>query len=565
MSPELSTPPYDTIIVGCGLAGATLSWQLHWAGKKILVVNSTLSNSASLAAAGIISERSGKRHTKSWRWDSFWPIAQQFYRRVEAESGRDLFSEIEQLRFIDRHLENVSDSANLPISSFKQYEHEPFYAALTEKHRSGRFIKHDSAILNVTAYLSATIAMIREHHRYLSFPLDYADLTLADNAVHLPSKELRAQHIVFCEGWHGRNNPWFQELIFESARGEALKLKSSELPSTFIYYDEITVSPMGDGYFYVGASYDRSDLTSGPTEIGKSTLLRQFKDLFNVEFDVCGHVAGVRPVIKGRLPIVKQHSAFPHCWVFNGLASRGCLQAPYFANLLASDLYKQYPINDSGAEKQLSPELDDFPTVIHTSRLTTAAHEIIKASVSPGDNAIDATAGNGNDTLLLARCTTPRGKVYAFDIQDSAIKRTTDRLSQAKVANVSLLKCDHGDMLAAIPTQLHGKVSVVMFNLGYLPGGDLNVTTNGRTSVNAIDIALQLLKAAGVCSILCYRGHPGGEEETQAVRHFLRALPQHTYLVEQHMAHNDTADSPVLFIVRKLTKAARSESPKNED
>ena len=565
MNLGLSPNPYDTIIVGCGLAGATLSWQLHWAGKKILVVNSTLNNSASVAAAGVISERSGKRHTKSWRWDSLWPIAQQFYRRVEMESGRGLLSEIEHLRFVDRQLENVSVSEDLTISSSRQYENEAFYTALAKKHRSGHAIKHDSAILDVTAYLDATIAMIRQHHRYLPIPLDYADLTFTDNAVHLATKDLRAQHIVFCEGWHGQNNPWFQELIFESARGEALTLKCRELPPTFIYYGEITVSPIGDGYFYVGATYDRSDLSSGPTEIGKSALLRQFKALFNVEFEICGHVAGVRPVVKGRLPIIKQHPAFGHCWVFNGLASRGCLQAPYFSNLLASNLCKQYPVSDTGAETQLSSDIDDFPTITHTSRLTTAAHKIIKASVSAGDYAIDATAGNGNDTLLLARCTAPEGKVYAFDIQDSAITRTTDRLTQANVENVSLLKLDHGNMLTAIPSALHGKISVAMFNLGYLPGGDLNVTTTSRTSVSAVDIALRLLKAKGVCSILCYRGHHGGEEETQSLRHFLRSLPKHTYLVQQHLAHNTTVDSPVLFIVRKLKRSTQSEFQGNAD
>ena len=144
--------------------------------------------------------------------------------------------------------------------------------------------------------------------------------------------------------------------------------------------------------------------------------------------------------------------------------------------------------------------------------------------------------------------------MYAFDIQDSAIERATDRLADAKVDNVTLLKRNHVDMFEAIPTELHGKISAVMFNLGYLPGGDLSVTTESNASVKAVDIALQLLKTAGVCSILCYRGHRGGEEETQAVRRYLRALPQPAYSVEKHISDNTTVDGPVLFVVRKLAE-----------
>ena len=552
MTPDPGTKPYDVLIVGCGLAGAALSWHLHWANKKILVVDSALDNSASPAAAGIISERAGKRHSKSWRWESLWPVAQQFYSRVESESGASLLNKIEQLRFIDGNLENLPNIDDLNISTCKQYDQEPFYAALVEKHHKGRVIKHNSAILDVAAYLDATITMLRRHHHYLSFPLDYADLTLTDDDVYLHTKNLHAHHIVFCEGWHGRANPWFKDLIFEPARGEALHLQCPDLPATFIYRGEITVSPMGDSNFYVGASYDRDDLFSGPTDIGKSTLLRQFKNLFNVTFEVRGHMAGVRPVIKDRLPIVKQHSVRKHCWIFNGLASRGCLQAPYFAACLASSLCEQNPLDGSDSARQVNSDADEFSTVSHQSRLTTVAHEIIRASVSAGDSAIDATAGNGNDTLLLARCTGPRGKVYAFDIQDSAIERATERLSEIKADNVSLLKRDHVEMFKAIPPQLHGKISAVMFNLGYLPGGDLSVTTESNASVKAIDIALQLLKTTGVCSILCYRGHRGGTEETQAVEHFLRALAEHAYSVEQHISQNNTVDGPVLYIVRKL-------------
>ncbi|MGR8947644.1 MAG: FAD-dependent oxidoreductase [Gammaproteobacteria bacterium] len=548
----MSRESFDAITVGCGLAGAALAWHFHWLGQRLLVIDSNLPNSASRAAAGVMSAHSGERHTKTWRWEDFWPVAQEFYRRVALETGLTLFHEIDQLRFISAELAASLASKEIPVTKCTSYASERFYAALKEKHRQAFVVQHGSGILDVTAYLNATAKMLQKNHRFVTSPMDYDAIELNADHVHLRHENISAKALIFCEGWRGQTNPWFDDLEFESVRGESLVVKCESLPQSFIYHGEISVVPIGRAFFRIGSTYDREDLISGPSNDGKNYLLAQFDDLFDVSFDVIDHSAGVRPVIRGRKPVIKQHPQIPQCWYFNGLASRGCLQAPKLADTLAATIIAQQQSRDKIITPSVEPSLKIFSTCEHTARLTTVAHQLVQQHIQAGDDVIDATAGNGNDTLLLARCTTRSGCVYAFDIQDLALQRTRERLAMHGYEHVVLIKSDHRHMASLIPAEALGKISTVMFNLGYLPGGDTDISTKSENTKVALSGALKLLKERGLCSILCYRGHPGGNEETLAVISLLRSLDKNCFDVTQHLAANSAADSPALFIIRKL-------------
>ncbi|MEO1575881.1 MAG: class I SAM-dependent methyltransferase, partial [Pseudomonadota bacterium] len=149
-------------------------------------------------------------------------------------------------------------------------------------------------------------------------------------------------------------------------------------------------------------------------------------------------------------------------------------------------------------------------------RLTQRAHALVAARLSPGDIAIDATAGNGHDTLFLARCVGPDGHVFAFDIQAHALQSTRRRLrddAPQLIDCVTLLHASHADMPDHVPGLHAGRVRAVMFNLGYLPGSDKETTTRTDDTVRAMHGALALVAPDGVISVLAYRGHPQGREE----------------------------------------------------
>lgn len=187
--------------------------------------------------------------------------------------------------------------------------------------------------------------------------------------------------------------------------------------------------------------------------------------------------------------------------------------------------------------------------------LTTRAHEFCLSVLKPGDVAIDATAGNGHDTLFLAQNVGRGGKVYSFDIQKSALEKTGERIEKENLKNVTLLEEDHSCLTKIIPEELHGQVAVIMLNLGYLPGGDKSIVTLTETTLPAIEQACNLLRPGGILSVLAYTGHPGGEKETEEVKKLLESLDQNSYSLTHLTGPEESHSPPELFIVKKLQPA----------
>jgi len=157
------------------------------------------------------------------------------------------------------------------------------------------------------------------------------------------------------------------------------------------------------------------------------------------------------------------------------------------------------------------------------SPLTQQAHAQLAAIISPGDYAVDATVGNGHDTLFLAKAVGEQGRVLGLDIQEAAIRVTRQRVRGAGLeARVTLVQRGHEQLKEVLPEAMQGRLRVVMFNLGYLPGGDQQLITRADTTLAALSAALDQLSEDGLISLLIYRGHAGGQEEYQAILEWLR-------------------------------------------
>jgi 16S rRNA C1402 N4-methylase RsmH len=177
--------------------------------------------------------------------------------------------------------------------------------------------------------------------------------------------------------------------------------------------------------------------------------------------------------------------------------------------------------------------------------LTELAHNILKQYLKPGDFAIDATTGNGHDSCFLAQQVGVEGRVFAFDIQQQALDNAADRLrAQALTEQVTFIHRGHEHLLDALSPVYLGKIQAVMFNLGYLPGGDKQLTTTDITTLPALEQAAALLSPGGIITVLAYRGHPGGQEEAHAVEQILGALAG-----EDRRLSIIQSPGPVLFIL----------------
>jgi hypothetical protein len=184
--------------------------------------------------------------------------------------------------------------------------------------------------------------------------------------------------------------------------------------------------------------------------------------------------------------------------------------------------------------------------------LVHQAHAALAGIVHDGDCAIDATVGNGHDTLFLARCVGEGGKVFGFDIQEAALDEAYRRLSEEGLADrVSLYHAGHEVMAAVLPESLQGRVKAVMFNLGYLPGGDKRRTTGISTTLAALEQSRTLLMPGGSISVLAYTGHPGGREEAEVVKAWARSLAPEQYDVSMVIPQAKSASPPEWLLLSR--------------
>ena len=178
-------------------------------------------------------------------------------------------------------------------------------------------------------------------------------------------------------------------------------------------------------------------------------------------------------------------------------------------------------------------------------RLLDLQKQFILAHLKEGDTAVDFTMGNGHDTEFLSKTVGERGKVYAFDIQDAAVKSTRQNLQKAGCPeNYTLIHDSHHK----VRDYVEGKIKAGMFNLGYLPGGDKNITTMRETTMPAIEAAISLLDRDAILCVAIYPGHEEGDLEGKMVTEYLSSLDRFTYSIAQIKIINSPT-SPYFMIV----------------
>jgi len=182
----------------------------------------------------------------------------------------------------------------------------------------------------------------------------------------------------------------------------------------------------------------------------------------------------------------------------------------------------------------------------------TMAHDLAARALDPGGVAVDATVGNGHDTMFLAHTVGRDGQVHGFDVQDTALRRTRDRLEAHDcTAPVALHAAGHEAMRPHLPAETHGSVDVVMFNLGYLPDSALDCITRPDTTVSALEATAEVLRSGGVATVVLYTGHEGGPAEAEAVDAWARARDPHHLQARTYAPLNQPNDPPRLVVLEK--------------
>jgi len=546
----MSGGTHDFAIIGQGLAGTCLAWRLLWRGVRVLVIDRKDQDSASRVAAGLMTPVTGQRLVPSWRLGEFWPAAFEYYRRVEAELEATFLLELGQVRLFSSQREQER-FAKRDSTENRDWIAAPASASSNEFHNDhGGFEIPRAARLNVAAFLDASRDHFQKLGLYQTADVDPREVAIGGETVEIPRLGITPRHLVFCQGFAAAKNPWFNEVRFDATRGEILTLRIPGVTETRIVNRGVWLVPLGGNLFRAGATYDWDNLDAGPTEAGREELCRRLGEFLKLPFEVVDHDAGVRPIVIGRHPIIGRHAEYPQLAIFNGLGSKGSLQAPLLARQLADLLLDEKPIAPEVDVASRFPKESSSEKSANRPRLTELAHQAVSAVVNLGEVAIDATTGNGHDTCFLAKLVGEDGKIFALDCQAEALQRTRRRLEENRLTNVTLRQCDHADISTIIPAEFADQASAVMFNLGYLPGGDKSIITRTESSVTAIANSLPLLRRGGVLTVMAYPGHEGGDRETSAVEEFLMSLGSDFEITIKTVPDRDSA--PRLLIVHRV-------------
>jgi len=527
------------IILGQGIAGSTLAWQLHWAGYSVHIVDRAEPGSASRIAAGLITPITGRRFTKAADFDENWTYAQQFYQRVEGTVNERLlemkpavriFSHPEEKEYFQRErAESLRDETELIRD--------------TEATIVGfRMLK--AARLRVLDYLRVTRDYFRSRGEYEEAEVNVnRDIVLKEDGVKLLNPPKEGERLFFCQGYQAEANRWFPRIPDAPSRGEILKVRIRGRTDQRVIHGRHWLAPawqQGNGKdnqeYLVGATYDREDLTAGVTDQGRAELEKGLREITGEEAEILEQQVAIRAGTTQRRAVFRIHPEFPQLAILNGLGSKASLWAP----VAARRLFELLSAVASGRAE----------TPGKARSLTKLAHTIVQRVIREGDTVIDATTGNGNDTILLARSVGGSGHVIAIDLQDAAIQSTRGRLEAIGISGVQLHRADHGEKLSQLAGE-NLQVKAVMFNLGYLPGGDKGRTTTTQSTVQAITAGMRLLQPGGVMTVVAYRGHPGGQEETQAVEEVARQQAGTEISVDMIPGSEDNNESPVLFVFRR--------------
>ena len=559
----------DCVLVGQGLAGTTLAWQLRLRGKRVLVIDREPAVTSSRISAGLITPITGQRLVKTWRLEEFHRAAVGFYRRIEGLSGASFLHRRPTVRLFVNEEERAL---------FETRRNRGEYGGLVSRRAGvvsatsfvdslGGFEMVDAGRLDVPAYLQASREVFSSDDDYLTAEIDVErDLQLETQGVVLPRLGIRAERLIFCQGFEASGNRWFREVRFDATKGEILMLRIPGLGEERIVHHGVWIAPAGGDLYRAGATYEREALDCTPTTAGRDEMCERLAKLLRVPFEVVGHSAAVRPIVMGRHPVIGLHPEYEQLGMFNGLGSKGSLQAPLmaerFAGFLAGtgtlepevDLNRRFDLRGCvppGSGEPVTRGASGGARTSRSLRLTQQAHEAVCEVLKVGEAAVDATAGNGHDTQFLAVRVGAEGTVFAFDVQQQALDQTAQRLDDQGLENVRLLQRSHAELARAIPRTLHGRIGAAMFNLGYLPGGTKSLTTQTETTQAAVRQALELLRPGGVVTIVAYTGHPGGADEATAVAGLLDSLPSDAFAIEQEGSSSGGGFAPRLFVVRK--------------
>ena len=333
------------IIVGFGLAGVCLARSFELAGISFKVIDTDNKAKASLVAAGMFNPVVFRRLLKTWMADEILPFAKSFYQKLESDLSCKFYYERGYYKIIGSEEGDFWRKKACEEEVGDYISEEIFYPFnkrhLSHEHGAGRVFGAGNVQLRVLIE-NYREALLRKE--LLSFSeLEHKDIIEYDNLVSVGDE--KCDGVIFCEGSHVVDNPWFGNLPYKLTKGEVLSVKIPNLNLEDMVNKNIFVLPLGNDLYRIGATYEWKDLSELPSESGRRSLSERLENILKIPYEIVDHKAGIRPVLADRRPVLGFHPEHPGLGIFNGLGTKGVMLAPYFADQFTNHILSGRELN----------------------------------------------------------------------------------------------------------------------------------------------------------------------------------------------------------------------------
>lgn len=331
----------DYIIVGLGLAGIAFAEKLI-ENNHSFVIYENGSQHSSKVAGGMFNPVILKRFTPVWQGVAQIQKAIPFYKKLESK----LQEQFIQYSTIKKSFKSIEDQNNWFIASDHPQLKDYLSPKIEENNNPCVYAPHGLGQVVNTGYiktgklLDKYKASIKKHLIEETFL--HHELTFIND--HISYKNITAKQIVFCEGFGVKENPFFKHLPLKEAKGELLEIQSKQLNIDYILKSSVFIMPLSDNKYKVGATFNWKDKTNSPTEEGKQELQEKLDKCISCDYTITNQLAGIRPTVKDRRPLIGSHPEYKNIHVLNGLGTRGVMLAPTLAEKLYNAIEKKMPI-----------------------------------------------------------------------------------------------------------------------------------------------------------------------------------------------------------------------------
>lgn len=338
----------DYLIIGSGLAGITFAETCILHHKTIMVINDNSQNSTTVAG-GLYNPVILKRFTKIWEAEAQLNISIPFYKNLEQKLNDNFLFKIPLLRKLNSIEEQnnwftASDKptlSNYLNSNLENIEND----FISNPYKFGK-VNH-TGFLDTKKMKDSYTNYLISKDCYSEERFKYSEITIETD--HIQYKNIKAKQIIFAEGFGLHSNPYFNNLPLDGTKGELFIIKAENLNLEKIINSSIWILPIGNDLYKVGATYNWEDKTTTKTKTAKKELLSNLKELISCDFEIIEHLAGIRPTVKDRRPLLGRHHSKKNMYVLNGFGTRGVLFAPYL-----SDKLFQYIENNVELDNEIS-------------------------------------------------------------------------------------------------------------------------------------------------------------------------------------------------------------------